>query len=66
MHSDFSQCLEQRQKNETLAYPILSLDRYLIIQLLNNFQKIISEVHDLLNLYKVEMQNWYLYCIILP
>ena len=56
MHSDFSQCLGQRQKNETLAYPILSLDR---------FEKIISEVHDFLNLYKVEMQNWYLYCIIL-
>ena len=65
MHSDFSQCLGQRQKNETLAYPILSLDRYLIIQLLKNFEKIISEVHDLLNLFKVEMQNWYLYCIIL-
>ena len=57
MHSDFSQCLGQRQKNETLAYPILSLDRYLIIQLLKNFEKIISEVHDLLNLYKAEMQN---------
>ena len=51
MHSDFSQCLGQRQKNETLAYPILSLDR---------FEKLISEVHDFLNLYKVEMQNWYI------
>ena len=57
MHSDFSQCLGQKQKNETLAYPILSLDRYLIIKLLKNFEKMMSEVHDLLNLYKVEMQN---------